>query len=73
MLTCFYEETLDKVRQMKTCPRWMLMVSIQTVVIEKSQRCVIILPKWQMSHYLKRLNVFDKLNHMEPFQSWIQI
>ena len=26
----------------------------------------------KMGHYLKRLNVFGKLNHMEPFQSWIQ-
>ena len=24
-----------------------------------------------MSHYLKRLDVFGKMNHMEPFQSWI--
>ena len=39
----------------------------QVVVIEKRQYCVIILPKYEMSHYLKRLNVFGKLNHMEPF------
>ena len=28
--------------------------------------------KCQMSHYLKRLNVFGKLNHIESFQSWTQ-
>ena len=57
----------------KTCLKWMLMGVYSNSSNRDKAKSYNHITKVSKSHYLKILNVFGKLNHMEPFQSWVQI